>query len=104
MIFFIRQFISDDNYVIFLHRALRPHTLTFIMVFNGTETVSRDLTTQVISTGAPHYNVENLDLMFIGSQFFYLHRGYNNIAINLTDFTTTSAPMTTESPRQSFVL
>lgn len=70
------------------------------MVFNGTETVSRDVTTEVISAGAQHYKVGNLDLMFIGSQFVYFHRGYNNIAINISDFTTTFAPLTTESPRE----
>uniref|UniRef100_A0A8W8ITT6 Uncharacterized protein n=1 Tax=Magallana gigas TaxID=29159 RepID=A0A8W8ITT6_MAGGI len=68
------------------------------MVFNGTDSVSREQTTGALRGGAPHYTVENLDLMFIGSNFFYLHRGYNNITINLTDFTTTSAPPTTESP------
>lgn len=83
--------------------AVRPHTLTFIMVFNGTDSVSREQTTGVISAGAPHYTVENLDLMFIGSNFFYLHRGYNKIAINLTDFTTTSAPPTTESPLKTLI-
>lgn len=83
--------------------AVRPHTLTFIMVFNGTDSVSREQTTGVISAGVPHYTVENLDLMFIGSNFFYLHRGYNKIAIKLTDFTTTSAPPTTESPLKTLI-
>lgn len=78
--------------------AVHPHTLTFIMVFNGTDSVSRKQTTGVFRGGAPHYTVENLDLMFIGSKLFYLHRGNNKIAINLTDVTTTSAPPTTESP------
>jgi hypothetical protein len=68
------------------------------MIFNGTEKVSRGETMDMISAGAQHYQVGNLDLMFIGSQFVYFHRGYNNIAINISDFTTTIAPLTTESP------
>uniref|UniRef100_A0A8W8ITU0 Chitin-binding type-2 domain-containing protein n=1 Tax=Magallana gigas TaxID=29159 RepID=A0A8W8ITU0_MAGGI len=73
------------------------------MVFNGTDSVSREQTTGVLIGGAPHYTVENLDLIFIGSNFFHLHRRYNKIAINLTDFTTTSAPPTKESPLKTLI-
>lgn len=42
--------------------------------------------------------IENKDMMFIGQQLVYRGGGWENIAINMSDYTTTMIPPTTESP------
>jgi hypothetical protein len=81
-----------------LYRDTPVHTLTFNVVFNGTEEIQKDLIQDTISKQADHFNVENKDMMFIGQQLVYLGGGMENFPINISDYLIQSYVQTTESP------
>ena len=74
------------------------HTLTFNVIFNGTEEIQMDLIQDTISKQADHFNVENKDMMFIGQQLVYLGGGLENFPINISDYLIQNYVQTTESP------
>lgn len=74
------------------------HTLTFNVIFNGTEEIQMDLIQDTISNQADHFNVENKDMMFIGQQLVYLGGGLENFPINISDYLIQNYVQTTESP------
>lgn len=74
------------------------HTLTFNVIFNGTEEVQMGLIQDTISKQADHFNVENKDMMFIGQQLVYLGGGMENFPINISDYLIQNFVQTTESP------
>lgn len=85
-------------YFSYFIRDTPVHTLTFNVIFNGTEEVLMDLIQDTISKQADHFNVENKDMMFIGQQLVYLGGGMENFPINISDYLIQNFVQTTESP------
>ncbi|CAC5372080.1 Neurogenic locus protein delta,Delta-like protein 1,Protein eyes shut homolog,Fibropellin-3,Delta-like protein A,Protocadherin Fat 1,Slit homolog 1 protein,Neurogenic locus Notch protein,Neurogenic locus notch homolog protein 3,Protein eyes shut,Protein jagged-1,Neurogenic locus notch homolog protein 4,Sushi, von Willebrand factor type A, EGF and pentraxin domain-containing protein 1,Fibropellin-1,Neurogenic locus notch homolog protein 2,Protein crumbs,Neurogenic locus notch homolog protein 1,Delta-like pr len=62
------------------------YTLTFSLVFNGTEEIQQELVSNAITSQADTYPIQNRDMMFIGNNLVYSGGGFDNIAINISDY------------------
>lgn len=103
--FFKNSKLADRYYRCFFTKIgdTPVHTLTFNVIFNGTEEVQMGLIQDTISKQADHFNVENKDMMFIGQQLVYLGGGMENFPINISNYLIQNFVQTTESPVNTII-
>ncbi|XP_060069356.1 uncharacterized protein LOC132549433 [Ylistrum balloti] len=71
-----------------------PATLTFKMVFNGTDGIPDQSLRSTLNTSAQHITVAGQDTMYIGNNIFSFG-DVQRIAVNMSDYLTTTVPTTT---------
>ncbi|XP_033759839.1 uncharacterized protein LOC117342008 [Pecten maximus] len=71
-----------------------PATLTFKMVFNGTDGIPDSSLSTTLNTSAQHITVAGQDTLYIGSNVFSFG-DVQRVAVNISDYTTTTVPTTT---------
>ncbi|OWF47630.1 hypothetical protein KP79_PYT19954 [Mizuhopecten yessoensis] len=72
----------------------KPATLSFKLIFNGTEGIPDETLRSTLNTSAQHITVAGQDTLYIGSNVFSFG-DVQNIAVNISDYLTTTIPSTT---------
>ena len=62
------------------------YSLTFSLVFNGSQEIQQDVVSNTITSQADTYPIQGRDMMFMGNNLVYTGGAFDSIAINISDY------------------